>query len=136
MKKDYLIEIYKVEAEKYNKTRDIHWKVNLSICTVLVVLIYAKLEGKIRNLPLFFQGFVLLSFIGLHIIFIRNIHQSLSRSLTRLHNIAAHLLEQDENAKMKWVDFNKKTPYGKYGWEYWQLGITIFLIAIFYLINQ
>jgi hypothetical protein len=27
MDKQYLIDIYKVEAEKYNKTRDIHWKI-------------------------------------------------------------------------------------------------------------
>jgi hypothetical protein len=48
MSKEYLKEIYKVESEKYNRTRDIHWKMNIGIWTLLVVAIYAKSDGHLE----------------------------------------------------------------------------------------
>jgi len=134
--KKYLLEIYKVEADKYNKTRDIQWKINIAIWTVLVVMMYAKLEQKIKNIPPFIQGIIFFIFAFAHFIFIRKIHGSLDRSLTRMHNMASHLLEQDENVEVKWKDFEKEIKNKKGTWEYWQLGITGFLIWIFFALEK
>lgn len=132
-KRDYLVDIYKTEAEKYNKTRDIQWRMNIAIWTLIVLAIVAKGNGnvdfdKISNSCLLCLSFALL---GIHIAFIIQIHGSLHRSLTRLHNIAEYLVSVEENP-LKWTDF-EKSGSAKFQtiWEYLQAGITSILIIIF-----
>ena len=50
--------------------------------------------------------------------------------------MASHLLEQDENVEVKWKDFEKEIKNKKGTWEYWQLGITGFLIWIFFALEK
>src|SRR4030095_14916216 len=85
--KEHLLEIYKTEAEKYNKTRDIHWKLNIAIWTVLIVAIYGKMKEEIDALPYLYECVIGIAFIGLHFFFIYNIHGSLNRSLNRMHDM-------------------------------------------------
>jgi len=135
--KDYVLEIYKVEAEKYNKTREIHWKMNIAIWTVLIVAIYGKSQHGLTISHNFWNEMVIyFCYLLVHFIFIFLIHGSLHRSLTRMHNMASFLLEQGDELKIKWKDFEKRA-FKKYGlWEFWQLWITFFLIIIFHIINQ
>ncbi len=134
MDKKDLIEIYKVEAEKYNKTRDIHWKMNIAIWTLLVIAIYAKSQGKLP-LDMCVNIVASLVYLVMHGFFVIEIHGSLYRSLTRMHNMASSLLEENENVNHKWTDFDKKIYMRTGWWEYLQLGITIFLLVIYIIMK-
>ncbi len=135
MDKQYLIEIYKTEAEKYNKTRDIHWKMNIAIWTLLIVVIYAKSQNKLPIGNIYIEIAASFVYLMIHYFFVREIHGSLYRSLTRMHNMASSLLKENEETS-KWKDFDKKVSMKTGLWEYLQLGITIFLIIIFLLIKH
>lgn len=134
--KNYVLEIYKVESEKYSKTREIHWKLNISIWSVLIVAIYAKATGNLS-----ISGISLLSQIGIytlycliHLVFINKIHGSINRSLQRMHSMAKYIIEGGAN-QITWEGFEKKTIKKNNQWEWLQIAITIFLIAIFHFIN-
>jgi hypothetical protein len=137
MIKTYLLEIYKVEAEKYNKTREIHWKMNISLWTVLIVAIYAKGQNQFTfsKLPICVEVLIYFLFLVIHFVFIFKIHGSLNRSLARMSDMATCLLKEKEEIEIKWTDLGKNAPQANNYWEFLQLGITLFLIGIFYLIR-
>jgi hypothetical protein len=135
--KNYLLEIYKVEAEKYNKTREIHWKMNISLWTVLIVAIYAKSQNQFTfsKLPICLEMLIYLLFLVIHFVFIFKIHGSLNRSLARMNDMASYLLKEKDEIEYKWNDLGKNAPQENNYWEFLQLGITLFLILIFWLIK-
>jgi hypothetical protein len=135
MDKQYLVEIYKVEAEKYNKTRDIHWKINIAIWTVLVLAIYTVSQNKVLIKSVYFEVMAALFYLIIHFLFVREIHGSLKRSLTRMHNIASELLDEKKEPKITWQGFSEKIPMDTGIWEYLQLVMTVFLIGIYFLIK-
>jgi hypothetical protein len=137
--KDHMLEIYKIEADKYNKTREIHWKMNFAIWTVLIVAIYAKSRNEfdISKLYWLWQLVIYTVFCGLHLYFIVKIHSSLDRSLARMRDMATIIL----NPTFLWDKIGGKKVAelatqkdGFFKWEYLQVLITVFLIAIFYFI--
>ena len=95
--KSYLVEIYKVESEKYNKTRDIQWRMNIAVWTVIILAFYAKDKHDINLSGNQFIALVLAAVcLLLHLFFIIGIHTSLNNSLARMHNIAKRLLDAAE----------------------------------------
>jgi hypothetical protein len=130
-----LLEIYKIEAEKYNKTREIHWKLNIAIWTVIIVAIYAQSENKLNfsNRSCAVKCLIYLIPFLIHCAFVCFIQGSLSRSLNRMNNAATILLDE-KATKRNWDKLLDKTVAdpNKY-WHYLQLGITGFLLFIFYL---
>ena len=135
MDKNVLLEIYKIEAEKYNKTRDIQWRLNIAIWTVLIVAIYAKSQSEFNfnKWPITVQIAIGLIYLVVHAVFIFNIHGSMNRSLARMHNMASYIMEEKKDVPLKWIDleFGASKPRGN--WEWLQLVISIFLIMIFYM---
>ncbi len=132
--KDYMVEIYKVEADKYSKTREIHWKVDIAIWTVLVVAIYGQstqkftLEEAGSNMKFWICFAVLLA----HIAFVIKIHRSINRSLARMNAMATHLLESPDAAEFKWIDIGKSKIKTGLTWELLQVLITLILLMVFY----
>lgn len=107
--KDRALEIYKTEAEKYKHTRDIEWKMNIAVWTVVAASVYAKYQN-----PAFFStwhlcGYLIvgLFYVAIHIGFIVGIQKSLGRSLDRMHNIGKFILEKPDTHKLKWEDVEK-----------------------------
>src|SRR5688572_853287 len=98
MDKNVLLEIYKIEAEKYNKTRDIQWRLNIAIWTVLIVAIYAKSQSafNFNNWSIPIQVTIGIVYLAVHAAFIFNIHGSMNRSLARMHNMASYIMEESE----------------------------------------
>ena len=95
MENQNLREIYKVEAEKYNKTRDIQWKMNLAFWTLLIVAIYVKSKHELI-IPQFSEIIAGILCILFHLLFVLHIHGSLERSLNRMHNMANCLLRDED----------------------------------------
>lgn len=137
MNKNYLSEIYKVEAEKYSKTRDIHWRVNISIWTVLIVAIYVKFQNgfDLTTLSHWLRFLIYSFYLIVHAIFIFKMHGSLNRSLARMHDMATYLIEDKNDETIKWMDIGKKAPKPNYYWEFLQLSISLFLIGIFHFMK-
>ena len=132
-----LLEIYKVESDKYNKTRDIQWKMNIAIWTVIIVAIYAQSENKLSfsNQNCVMKIIIYLTPFLIHLSFVHFIHGSLTRSLRRMHN-AANLLLDNTLPNSKWMDLNKSVKDKYQYWQYLQLLITIFLLVIFYISSK
>jgi hypothetical protein len=131
--KAYLIEIYKVESDKYSKTREIHWRLNIAIWTMLVLAIYAKNNGNLiigNALGLYVLSIAIMT---IHLIFIYHIHGSLKRSLNRMRNIANSLLN-DSSDVVTWDDLERINPELKLkrAWEYLQAIITFILLLVFH----
>jgi hypothetical protein len=140
MEKEHLLEIYKVEAEKYNKTRDIHWKMNIALWSLIVLTIYAKLEGKFPSprFPLCMQSLIFGLFAILNIAFIWLIHNSMDNSLRRMRKMAVHIVEHN-GGQLKWQDLHKKEGWegwstASFYWRLFQIGTTLLLIAVLLLI--
>ena len=142
--KKYLVEFYKVEAEKYNKTRDVQWKMNLAFWTVLIVAIYSKTkEGfTLDSLPLWLQAIILILFIYVHSIFIFQIQGSLNRSLGRMRNLGAYLVEKEEKDttsinEIEQDPFKDNAEYKSRTkkWHLFQISITIFLVVLFFILK-
>ncbi|HLY71059.1 MAG TPA: hypothetical protein VKR53_15105 [Puia sp.] len=131
MDKNHLIEIYKVEAEKYNKTRDIHWKMNIAMWTLLIVALYAKMKGEIKSLPIPCEICMCLLFVFLHIVFIGFIHGSLNRSLTRMKNMSNYLIRDDNVPIQNFDSFDSPRATVNSGWEFLQAAIGAILLAIY-----
>ena len=130
--KDYLLEIYKVEADKYNKTRDIHWKMNIAIWSVLIVAIYGKSQFGLTISPMRQIVILVYSLVtSVQISFIILIHGSLHRSLNRMKNMVVFILEKSPQEIIKWREMEKITFKKSIFWESWQVAITILLIFIF-----
>lgn len=140
MNKQDLLEIYKVEADKYNKTRDIQWKMNVAIWSLLIAATYFDFAKEFN----YFVRFIICIFAFLiHAWFVSVIQGSLNRSLARLHNISIYVIEQDENDSLKWKDlekfksdktlkFKKRLLKPKISWAVIQLAVTFSLLYIFY----
>lgn len=133
--KEFLVEIYKVESEKYNSTRELHWKINIAVWTVLAASIIIKAQKGFLSIDSCSQILLLFGYAGMHFLFILYIHASLWRSLTRMHNMATFLLSNQANG-LSWTDFSKPVPQPYKYWELWQILITIFLCIVFSVIKQ
>lgn len=134
--KEHIQEIYKVEADKYGKTRDIHWRLNIAVWTVIIVAIYAKGNGNLKTseLPLCLLLCIYFVFVIIHSIFVYKIHRSLFRSLNRMNNMAIYLIENDDPTT--WNSLEEIKIPNDYYWEFIQVSITVFLILIFHFIQS
>jgi hypothetical protein len=135
MENDNLKEIYKVEAEKYNKTRDIQWKMNLAFWTLLIVAIYAKTKHELR-IPISAEISAGVLFIVFHLLFVLHIHGSLERSLNRMHNMANFLLGNEvvPNKSLEYFEIKKISL--SLGWHILQIAITTGLVIMFIFLNR
>jgi hypothetical protein len=134
MNKEHLIEIYKVEAEKYNKTRDIQWKMNVAFWTVLIVGIYSKSKEGFKLQEELYVG---LLYVLLHLLFVVQIQASLGRSITRLRHCGDYILEgvTTKIIGVRELEIPLNRSFKEVGrdilWHVFQIGITIFLVFIF-----
>lgn len=65
---EQLIEIYKTEHERFKDTRNIQWKVNISLWAVLLFAIEFSTDHKIP-MPQIILGIILFSIAVLHFLF-------------------------------------------------------------------
>jgi hypothetical protein len=137
--KEHIIEIYKVEAEKYNKTRDIQWKMNVAFWTVLIVGIYAKSKNDLNLCAINHVQQILIGtiYIFIHGVFVYQIQGSLRRSITRLRNSANEVLDNKEENNITIDDLQAKLSWTRaeqirnISWHVFQISITGFLVLLF-----
>lgn len=125
------IEVYKVEASKYDSTRNIQWKMNISIWTVIIVGIYAKSQNQL-NYPEYINIIASLVYLVIHSMFVFFIQKSLSRSLTRMERMAKHMLK---DKTLTWAEIDEGLKRKNRRWEYLQIFVTAFLLLIFIFTN-
>lgn len=147
--KENVLEVYKTEAEKYNKTRDIQWKMNFAVWTLLILAIVAKAKQEF-NLSHTLTGglemIILIVFITLYFWFIWRMQQSLNNSLRRMRYMVKYTFEKEESIPLKWEsatsknnlsDKEKKTEMiGTWTWIIFELSITSSLLLILYFTND
>jgi hypothetical protein len=131
--KDYLLELYKIEAAKYSSVREINWRINTSLATVLILAIYgkAKDEFNLDGVNRYCQILIYAACLLLHAILIYRINMSFSKTLNRMHNIAKYLFDDNTTSGIKLEKIIKIPAKTNFAWQYLILGITIFLIIIF-----
>ena len=92
--KDYLLEFYKVEAEKYNKTREIQWKLNLAIWTIISVAIYSKAQNinALSKLSFDVTGLAYTAYFALHAFLVIKLHRFNWTELNKNAKYCQHLI--------------------------------------------
>lgn len=129
MTSDQAVEVYKSQLASFDKTKDIQWKMNIAIWTVIILgIVKAEMIGKVFNCYVI----VLLSviFLGLHILFMGRIQRSLEANKIFRGVILEQLNSGVNNIQAKWND-KFSLPYtGKY-WIFFQIVSTSVLIFIF-----
>jgi hypothetical protein len=129
-----LVELYKAQVLDYNKTRDIQWRFNISIWTLLgIVILFKYIEPDIFDSSLV----TILFLIALlaHYMFIYIIQRSLAGSKRIMDKYIQHLNHYNETAK---ININNR-KYEKiyvltltdYLWIAFQIIITFFILLVF-----
>jgi hypothetical protein len=133
MNKEYLLEMYKIEAAKYASIREINWRINTSYATVLILAIYGKVKGdfSFAGVDRYWQLLIYTGCILLQAILIYRINSSFRGSLTRMNNIASYLLDETITPGIKLKEIIKVPVRSTYTWQYLMVGITILLIFVF-----
>ena len=133
MKRDEAIEIYKCEHSRYNNFREIQWKMNVTIWTLIVFGINAAdLIGKYLN-SYWIVSLCFLLFCA-HSIFVWLAQRSLDASKQIERNIVNALNDgshEDLNLRIE----IKILPDKKWMWFLFQLLCTLVLLAVFAFIS-
>ena len=146
--KEALLEIYKIEYSKYEKTRGIQWKMNIAIWTLISALAYATAKGDIgalkNHLPwciTIIAGLLSACICIVHAIFLSRIQLSLNNSMTRLENIASYLCNKsllEDSAKeerLLWESIEEGTKIKMKGWVFLQTFVSVILVATAWIVN-
>ncbi len=131
-----LIEIYKTEVGRFEKTRDVQWKFNVTAWTLLVLAIKFKSENSalIDCCTIIVSSIAI--FIG-HLIFTWLIQNSLSSSKAIWNKIFDILNKyDDQDTTLIKIDTKKITENKKWRvtdslWILFQMLVTSFLLAFF-----
>jgi hypothetical protein len=124
--KNAQIEIYKSEMERFNATREIQWKFNIAIWTLLALAIefFAANDKVCISCCLLI---ILLIICGvLHFIFIRLVQGSLRSSKNKWNEMRKKLGETGEN-----TNWSQKDSL----WVLFQIGITIILLIVLFCVK-
>jgi len=142
MTRDEAVNITKATRERFEKTREIQWKMNVAIWTLIVAAIYlfAK-EPSIR----FSQNWLVITFTIIfgftHLIFIYMTQRSLETSKRIEEYIYKKLNEENSSLTQFEVDIKKITNFcwiSRPGW-FWlvfQMASTILLLRMFIHVNN
>ncbi len=131
-----ILEIYKVEHEKYEKTRGIQWKMNISVWTIIAATIYAQSNNTLHILKdlkpnQIFVAYVVL--VAVHLFFLCKIQSSLNRSLERMNKMVIHVTE-NKGENFNWKKAIDGIPWLE-GWDWVALQGCITFMLVFILIN-
>ena len=129
-----LIELYKAQISEYNKSRDIKWKFNISIWTLLVFTTYFKhFKSEIFDLSLVLILFII-ALLG-HYIFLYIVQRSLAISRKKLDEYLYHLNNYNNSKDVVIRNNRYETMYvlslTDYLWIAFQIIITFFILLIF-----
>lgn len=125
--KQSITEIYKAEASKYDKTREIQWRLNLAFWTLIVLAALAKVEHH-AELPAYVRLFVYFGFLVVYTLFIVEIKKSQIRSFTRMRNLAKFIIESKERTRFSWKEVEHPKASLSWAWELMQFSITTLLL--------
>jgi len=90
-----LVELYKAQMLGYNKTRDIKWRFNISIWTLLIIVTYFKhVNPDIFDKPLIAILFIIA--LLAHYIFVYIVQRSLAGSKKIMDKYLDHLNSYNE----------------------------------------
>lgn len=148
MKREEAIEIYKERSSKFNQTRTIQWKMNLSIWTLLVFAIFYKEQMSLSVCGCFCERCACLieEIIGIIVIVIHGafcyfIQRSLDFDKKFNDLIVDKLNKSDSNtltlADIKEVkeEIKKESNKPTVHWMILQLSLTTVLVIVFWLSN-
>ena len=129
-----LIELYKAQISEFNKSRDIKWKFNASIWTLLVITTYFKhLNPEIFDLSLIFILFIIA--LLAHYIFIYIVQRSLAISRRKLDEYLYYLNTYNKSKDIVIKNNRYEGMYvlnlTDYLWIAFQIIITFFILLIF-----
>jgi hypothetical protein len=129
-----LIELYKAQISEYNKSREIKWKFNISIWTLLVFTTYFKhFKSEIFDLSLVFVLFIT-ALLG-HYIFLYVIQRSLAISRKKLDEYLYYLNNYNNRKDVVIRNNRYEGMYvfslTDYLWIAIQIIITFFILLIF-----
>lgn len=128
------LEIYKDRSSKFRNTQSIQWKMNISVWTLLSLMIYQK--PKMNFTPNDYEGsFLRLCFIILislilvviHFWFCARIQHSLDSDKKIMSKV---ILELDKNSEVQ-IGQIEDSNYYTWQWVIIQTTVTAFLASIF-----
>ena len=131
-----ILEIYKTEYSKYEKTRDIQWKMNIAVWTLLAVFTYYIAKGEVIAIDFPWWGRLVIGilFCLFHVLFLVRIQTSLGNSLRRLNDIASYISFSCDNEETQFI-WQSSKPKNKQ-WVFIQVGVTGILVIILTVIKN
>jgi len=143
-----ILEIYKTEYSKYEKTRGIQWKMNVAIWTLISVVAYAIAKGDIGSLKNQLPCYVIIIAAALsigiciiHGVFLSRIQLSLDNSMIRMENIASYLCDKcllEDEAKQErllWKSIEGNTKTRTKHWVALQTSVSVVLVLVAWIVN-
>jgi hypothetical protein len=141
MTRDEAINFVKASRERFEKTREIQWKMNVAIWTLMAAAIYlfAK-EPSIRFTKSCTLIFLAIVFGITHLLFVYIIQRSLETSKSIEDHIFTKLNEQNSSLQQFEVDIRKLSSFWSISppglfWLLFQMASTTILLIIFVHIN-
>lgn len=142
MTRDEAVNLTKATRERFEKTREIQWKMNVAIWTLMAAAIYLFAKEPTIRFSLNLQFILLTIIFGLtHLVFVYMTQRSLETSKRIEEYIFAKLNENNSGLKEFEVDVKKITNFwwiSRPGW-FWlafQMTSTTLLLIIFAHINK
>ena len=142
MKPEQALEILKERGLKFRDTRSIQWKANISIWSLLILLIYHRDSIPILSESCCLKGFVLISIVLIHLGFCILVQRSLEYDRA-IGDIIHDNLDRNPDAIFKITQGEIKSRRAKgllklttIAWFIVQVGLTGILIIIFCVSNN
>ena len=133
-KKDMLIEVYRIQVERWNKRRDIEWRLTLTLWSTIVIITFA-LAGKIELTGC--RGIIIGTIIGIIYIFLFLIYWFWIHNLWKRNDFDKERMynyQEEINNTLNYCDDVKPDDVPQNAWDDWsarsQLCFT-FLILVF-----
>jgi hypothetical protein len=132
MTRQEALEIYKLEVQKFEGTRNSQWKFNFSLWTLLILVIYYVDKLDILNTYYFVFGLFVFT---IHYFFVTQVQYSLESSKILRSTIVNNLNDPqkqnfivDIKLKPKLSNLLSETFFAR--WIIYQCSITLFLILL------
>lgn len=135
MTRQELMEVYKAEHERYNKTRDIQWRFNIAAWTLILVAIYASRKGELKMTAQDVMP-VCITFTFLYSLAVWLLQVSMQVSRKIFVQVMKKLNEEEKQEGFK-VIFKQETRLrGSKAWIWWILQIaTVISLLWFFIIS-
>lgn len=133
MKREEILEVYKVECSRNEKTRNIQWRFNIALWTLLALAILYFKGKELDNIQHLVLVVLSILFICAHFLFIYLTQRALE-AYRRMADAALDALDRSEKDFIEFsIRYIKNIRLRKWAkwWIVFQVGITVILVIIF-----